>query len=92
MIETDTDRLEMLKALGETVYIDGRPVSGVFENPFEELELERELDGASYSLTVRTSDIPSLVRGDNVLRGTTTYSVVRIQPDGEGMTTLRLSE
>ena len=92
MIESDADRLELLKALGETVYIDGCPISGVFENPFEELEVERDIDGSSYSLTVRTSDITTVTRGTSVLRDSTTYTVVRMQPDGEGMTVLRLSE
>jgi hypothetical protein len=92
VLESDTDRLEMIKALGEQVYIDSCLTWCVFESPFYEFELDRELEGASYSALVRTSDASDVARGSEVLRGAVTYTVSGIEPDGEGMTRLRLSE
>ena len=39
---------------------------------------------------VRTSDVPSIQQGDKLSISGTTYTVVEVMPDGEGMTDLRL--
>ena len=39
---------------------------------------------------VRTSDVPSIQQGDTLGISGTTYTVVEVMPDGEGMTDLRL--
>ena len=91
-METDLDRLELIKALGEQVYIDSVLTWCVFDSPFYEFELDRELEGTSYSATTRSSDVSSVSRGSTVVRGAATYTVVGMEPDGEGMTVLRLSE
>ena len=39
---------------------------------------------------VRTSDVPNIQQGDTLGVSGTTYTVVEVMPDGEGMTDLRL--
>jgi hypothetical protein len=46
----------------------------------------------SPQVIVKDSDIPNILMGDTVVVGSTTYYVRGITPDGEGFTTLVLSE
>lgn len=90
MIENDSDRLSLVRDLGELVYIDGAPRYGVFESEYLE-----DLDGpgigtAMPMITVRTSDVTSVVPGSSVIRDSVTYTVREIEPDGTGITLLRL--
>lgn len=91
MIESDADRLESLQALGEQLKIDDESVWGIFEN-----EYLGELDGPGVAsseptVTVRTSDIMRMDRGALVVRANgERYSVRQAEPDGTGMTMLRL--
>ena len=39
---------------------------------------------------VRTSDMPNIQQGETLGISGTTYTVVEVMPDGEGMTDLRL--
>ena len=39
---------------------------------------------------VRTSDVPNVVQGDQITISGTTYTIWAVEPDGEGMTDLRL--
>ena len=57
-----------------------------------EVEVEGEVgveSSAPFALA-RTSDVPNIAQGDTPLISGTTYTVVEVQPDGEGMTDLRL--
>lgn len=91
MLETESDRLEMLKAVGELVEIDGESSWGVFEREYLE-----DLDGpgiASYepTLTCRSSDAPG-IEGVIKRQNGKSYSVREIEPDGTGITLLRLRD
>ena len=91
-IETETDRLEVLKALGEIVDVSGRQVWGIFERTSLEISFDSAVDAMKPSLLVRSSDVESIGRGASVIRKGNNYSVATINPDGEGMTTLELNE
>ena len=53
-------------------------------------ESEVGVDSSAPSALARTSDVPNIAQGDTLLISETTYTVVEIQLDGEGMTGLRL--
>ena len=91
-IETETDRLEVLKALGEIVDVSGRQGWGIFERTSLEISFDSAVDAMKPSLLVRSSDVESIGRGASVIRKGNNYSVATINPDGEGMTTLELNE
>lgn len=91
-IESDRDRLEILRALGEIVRIDGRLVHGIFGRSYLELDFDRPLESGSYELQVRDIDIKGVNRGATVDRNGLLYEVVGFEPDGEGMTILKLAE
>jgi len=96
MLLSDADNLDMLKTLGEQVEYDSETIWGIFDSAYFELGFERPIESREFRLTVRSSDVSGVTHGKEVVRtvdGTkTTYTVENIQPDGEGMTVLVLSE
>lgn len=93
MIETEEDRLEMLKALGEVVIVAGREVYGIFETAYIELGFDAiDVGSKEPMLSVRTSDVVEADTGDTVKRQGSYYSIEKIEPDGEGITLLKLAE
>jgi hypothetical protein len=82
--------LAVLEALGEVVTIDGSSIHAVFDNDYLEA---LEGPGASVSeptITARTVDLEGVERGSVVLVGNSTYRVREREPDGTGITLLRL--
>ena len=91
MLETDSDRLESLKALGELVQLDGRKIWGVFETPYIEILADPGIGSANPEFQCRSIDVTGLIPETVLERtGGETYRVHEIEPDGTGMTTLRL--
>lgn len=80
----------MLQTLGEQIKVEDRTVWAVFENAYTELDVG--VDSTTPQITVRDIDIKGIpldalaeVRGKK-------YTMVTREPDGDGMTVLRLSE
>ncbi len=72
----------------QTCTIAGGTVTGIFDAPYE-----RSLgmvDSSGPVLTIRAADWPDVARGDSVTIDATEYSVLGIEPDGTGVTVLRL--
>lgn len=94
-IETAADRLEVLSDLdfGETIHIDGTPVACVFYKLYVDVF---ETEGNSPAAMVRSADVVEIAHDQVVTRcvdGVDVDYVVRgVQPDGTGMTILRLVE
>jgi len=91
MIESEHDRLEILKALGEQVTINGVEVWVTFDKSYIE---ELAGPGAASSepeLIGRTSDLDSFVQSDVVERDNgEKYRIRKPEPDGTGMSLVRL--
>jgi len=93
MMESDDDRLEYLKVMGEPVVVDGDEIYGIFE---QEYLLEGDGPGvgsAQPQMTCRSIDVDDLQDGVLVVRDGHEY-VVRgpLEPDGTGMTTVMLRD
>lgn len=81
-------------ALADAGSIKGQPVSGMFAAPWLQPQLGK-LNTAirEPQLTVRDADAVGVARGDVVtVDGQGAYSVVSIEPDGTGLTTLVLRQ
>lgn len=91
-LESDADRLEILKALGEQVAIAGTQIWGIFEQRYTEMPFDSPVEGLRPSIQVRDIDIEGVSRGAPVVRKGKTYIVTNFEPDGEGMTIIGLSE
>ena len=89
-IETDADRLSLLKSLGEQIEVEGRSVWAIFDNGYSELDFG--VDSTSPQVTVRDRDIAGLPLDARVVIRGKKYTAVTRQPDGEGLTVLGLSE
>ena len=73
---------------------DGVPktIIGLFDAPFEAVSvLTGSVELTSPQATVKTADTVDLRHGDWLEVGATAYRIVGIQPDGTGVTVLRLS-
>ncbi len=74
----------------ETVTLDGNSVDVLFFDPWEE---DQEVSGVLPTATAPTEKIPDAAIGQALVRGTVTkvnYTVVDVQPTGDGVTTLVL--
>ena len=97
--ETDDMRLQFLKDFGVTdaTFSDTSAgttatITALLRNEYLELEVEGEVvvESSAPFAQARTSDVPNIAQGDTLLISGTTYTVVEVQLDGEGMTDLRL--
>lgn len=65
----------------------GAEVRGIFDNGFVDAFGVAETEKA---FTAATADVSALVYGHTVTIGGTAYTVAEVQPDGTGMTRVRL--
>ena len=98
-VETDDMRLQFLKDFGFTnaTFSDTSAgttakITALLRNEYREVEDEGEVgvESSAPIAQARTSDISNIAQGDTLLISGTTYTVVEVQLDGEGMTDLRL--
>lgn len=93
MIESDADRLEMIRAVGGVeCKVNKGAFQAIFDNEFVESEAEPGVEGRQPVLTCRTSDVGELEirKGSHVTIGAEVYRVQRHEPDGTGMSRLVL--
>ena len=99
-VETDAMRLQYLKDFGVSgcTFTDvstgtTASVPALLRKEYLEEEAGGEVgveSSAPFAL-VRTSDVPNVVQGDTIAISGTTFTIWAVEPDGEGMTDLRLS-
>ena len=98
-VETDDMRLQFLKDFGVTdaTFADTSDgtiamITALLLNQYLEVEIEGEggIESSAPFGLARTSDVPNIAQGDTLQISGKTYTVVEVQPDGEGMTDLRL--
>ncbi len=79
----------MLQDFGQAVTVKGVSVQAVFDNGYA---AELGMDGLGPRLTLATADAATVAQGDAVVVGSTSYTVASVEPDGTGVTVLRLQE
>lgn len=94
MLESDADRLEMIKSLdGQLVTPSvGANFWAVFDAEYVSILGDPPVESVSPALQCRTSDVSSrqIIKGTQIIVGVVSYSVHRHQPDGTGMSLLLL--
>lgn len=70
------------------------PITAAYQAPWQGVTLGHvPIEIEEPELLCRSADLPAgLKRGDTVTRSGVTYSIVDIQPDDAGMTTLKLRD
>lgn len=81
-------------AQGGTCTVNGVSVEGIFDNDFGDIY---SVDGTHPSLLIQTANMGSAVRGSAVVitgatSGNFSGTINGIEPDGQGMTRLRLQK
>ena len=98
-VETDDMRLQFLKDFGVTdaTFTDTSAgttatITALLRNEYLEVEVEGEfgVESSSPIAQARTYDVSNIAQGDTLLINGTTYTIVEVQLDVEGMTNLRL--
>ncbi|MDQ1345051.1 MAG: hypothetical protein QG586_581 [Pseudomonadota bacterium] len=89
MIETERDRLSMLRVLGETVRVGAVDLWAIFDHDYV---LAGEVEQRVPTLTIRTSDAEAhcKAKGASVTVAGRVYRIRRHEPDGTGMSRLIL--
>ena len=80
----------LIRALADSdVVVGGQPsVPAIWQQPHERaLDV---LDASVPTATLDAADVPGVQRGDTLVRRGTTYRVIGIEPDGQGLVRLRL--
>lgn len=72
-----------------TVTLKGVEVQAVFDNGYS---AELGMDGLGPRLTLASADCATVVQGDTAVIGSVNYTVAAVEPDGTGVTLLRLQE
>jgi hypothetical protein len=98
-VESDNDRLGFLELeeFGVSATITSNSstytVQGIFDNGHFQIDNGfTVVSTLQTTFLCRTADIAEIEQGDAVVVSGVTYKVVDIQPDGTGMTTLRLQK
>jgi hypothetical protein len=99
MFESEADRLAMVQAVGGEEFDTGRPTSllGVFDREAEQNFVgDHVVETRVPTLTCRSSDVAAhdLKKGSAITRVSdgSAFRVQRLEDDGSGMTTIRLTK
>ena len=98
-VEDDEMRLEFLQDFGisdapftDTSAGSSSTITALLKNEYslEDVGGEVGVETSTPVAIVRSSDVNNVAKGDTLAISGTTYTIVEVQPDGEGMTNLRL--
>ena len=98
-VEDDEMRLEFLQDFGisdatftDTSVGSSSTITALLKNEYslEDIGGEVGVETSTPVAIVRSSDVNNVAQGDTIAISGTTYTIVEVQPDGEGMTNLRL--
>ena len=97
-VEDDEMRLEFLQDFGsssctftDTSATSSSTITALLKREYyEETAGDATVQSSSPVAHVRTSDVSSVVQGDTLAVSGTTYTIVEVAPDNEGITQLRL--
>jgi len=71
---------------------NGETLTGLFDNGYEAAGPGGEVSSGLPSITFKDSDISGMLHGDVITIETIDYNVLRIEPDGTGLSTIYLSQ
>jgi hypothetical protein len=92
VIESAADRLALVRDAGETVEVDGKQLPGIYIAPYQPVQFGVHiLESAQPQVVVVDTDLPSGYHAGSVvtIQGLD-YLPAETQPDGAGLTTIRL--
>ena len=97
-VEDDEMRLEFLQDFGvsNATFTDvstgsSSTITALLQTDYlmEDVGGEIGVETSTPIITARSVDVPNIVQGDTIAISGTTYTIVEVRPDGEGMTKMR---
>ena len=79
----------MFKDFGANATVAGTAVTGIFDAAYAD---EFSVAGAGPVLRIASASVPAVAQGNAVAVNSANYTVVSVEPDGTGVTLLRLQE
>ena len=86
-LEAAVNRSALAALANASAVVGGVAVEGVFDARYAD---PLGIAGATPSLLVQTSAVPAVAIGTPVTVGATAYTVASVEPDGTGLTRLKL--
>jgi hypothetical protein len=74
---------------------DSKIIKVIFDDAYKQMNIQTGVESGGTSATVKDSDIEGITKGedgDTLEINDIVYSIIGVEPDGTGMTILRLSE
>lgn len=88
-LETDLDVFIDTEEFAVIATVDGLPVNGIYDRPYVDTE---EVSGYQPSLTCKTIDVSTVAEDDTVIIDGVNFRISSIEPDGTGITKLKLEK
>lgn len=88
-IETSVNAALMGALANVTATVGGVSVTGIFDAAYQDA---LGITGSAPALLCASADVAAAVEGTAVVVGSTSYTVTTAEPDGTGLTRLRLQE
>lgn len=67
------------------------PVIGIWDDAYKRIDLNTGVESSGIVFTAKSADLPEVDNEDNIIKDSVTYNIIGIEPDGTGITILRLS-
>jgi len=83
------DLTPFFSEFGETCTVDGVQITAIVDSPYTQA---LDVATSAWSLTCRAADVTTVVFNDTATVRSVSYRVVGIEPDGTGVTVLRLEK
>ena len=82
-----------MTSFGQAVTVNNVSITAIFDNEYAGFSgLGVGIDSNEPILTCKSADVSTAVQGTAAVVGGVTYAVVGVEPDGTGITTLRLEQ
>ena len=89
-LEARVNRAVITRLSNVDALLAGLPVQGIFDAEYLEVDMGSGIQSSGPALTLPSANVPANSGGAAVTVNGKTYKVVESQPDGTGMTVLRL--
>ena len=87
------DIADMIEALGRSATFRGNSINLLFLNEFDAaIVFDQEIEMQAPECLAETADVPDISHGETITIAAVTYYVIGVEPEGTGVTRIKLSK